>query len=172
MDGETFLEGVLDRPLTLLNDADAAGLAEAALGAARGAAGLVLLLTLGTGIGSAILHDGHLIPNTELGLTPFRDSDIERYAAPSVMRRDGINEREWAERFSEVVALLELLLHPDLMIVSGGITTQWSELTEHVVSQVPLVPARFQNDAGIIGASIAARSGGLTEAPSPRLSIT
>lgn len=126
MDGESFLEGVLRRPVTLINDADAAGLAEGQLGAARGVAGLVLMLTLGTGVGSAILHDGHLIRNTELGLTPFRESNIEQYAAPSVMRREGFDEREWTKRFSEVIALFELLLRPDLIIVSGGITARWS----------------------------------------------
>lgn len=163
MDGENFLEGVLGCPVSLINDADAAGLAEAEMGAARGIDGLVLLLTLGTGIGSALLLDRHLIPNTELGMTPFRGGDnIEHYAAPSVMTRDGIAEREWAERFNEVIALLELLLHPDLIIVSGSITARWSDLAHFVEAQVPVVPAQFRGDAGIIGASIAARPGGQT----------
>lgn len=108
MDGVSFLEGVLRRPVTLVNDADAAELAEAELGVAHGFDGLALLLTLGTGIGSAILNHGYLIPNIELGMTPFRGSDIEQYAAPSVMTRDGIDEREWAERFNEVLSLRAL----------------------------------------------------------------
>jgi polyphosphate glucokinase len=123
------------------------------------------MLTLGTGIGSAILHDGHLIPNTELGLTPFRESDIEQYAAPSVMRREGIDENEWTKRFSEAIALFEQLLRPDLIIVSGGITARRSDISNFVECRVPLVPAHFQDDAGIIGASIFARSGGLANGP-------
>jgi len=171
--GEGFLETVLRRPVKLINDADAAGLAEGQLGAARGVGGLVLMLTLGTGIGSAILHDGHLIPNTELGLTPFRESDIEQYAAPSVMRRGGIGESEWTKRFSEVITLFERLLRPDLIIVSGGITARWSDIANFVKCRVPLVPAHFQDDAGIIGASIFARSGGLTKPQLPqRLTIS
>lgn len=165
MDGETFFEGVLRRPVTLINDADAAGLAEEKWGAARGSDGLVLLLTLGTGIGSAILNCGRLIPNTELGMTPFRGSDIEQYAAPSVMTRDRIDEREWSERLNEVMALVDRLLHPDLIIVSGGITARWSDLADLVECGVPLVPAHFRGDAGIIGASIAARSRGLAISP-------
>ena len=159
MAGEGFLETAFRRPVKLINDADAAGLAEGQLGAARGVAGLVLMLTLGTGVGSAILHDGHLIPNTELGLTPFRESDIEQYAAPSVMRREGFDESEWTKRFSEVIALFEQLLRPDLIIVSGGITARWSDIANSFESRVPLVPAHFQDDAGIIGASIVARFG-------------
>ena len=122
MEGESFFEELLYRPIALINDADTAGLAESRWGAARGVDGLVLLRTLGTGIGSAILHDGRLITNTDLGVTPFRGADIEQYAAPSVMARDGIDEREWANRLNEVVGVFELMLRPDVIVVTGGIT--------------------------------------------------
>jgi polyphosphate glucokinase len=166
MNGVKFLEGWVHRPVTLINDADAAGLAESGLGAARDIDGLVLLLTLGTGIGSALLHDGHLIPNTELGLTPFRGWDTtEHYAAPSAMKRDGISEPEWARRFNEVIDLFQLLLHPDLIIVSGSITARWSDLAHLIEPAAHVVPAEFRGDAGIIGASMAARRQGIGMSP-------
>jgi polyphosphate glucokinase len=104
-----------------------------------------------------------LIPNTELGLTPFRGGDtIEHYAAPSGMKRDGISESEWARRFNEVVALLQLLLHPDLIIVSGSITDRWPDLAHFIEPAAHVVSARFRGDAGIIGASMAANHGPAT----------
>ena len=126
------------------------------------------MLALGTGIGSAILDDGHLIRNTELGPTPFRESDIEQYAAPSVMRRRAIDESEWTKRFCEVIALLELMLRTDLIVVSGGITARWWDIADFVECRVPLVPSHFQDDdAGIIGARIVARSCGLARPQQP-----
>ncbi|HXV71158.1 MAG TPA: ROK family protein [Acidimicrobiia bacterium] len=166
INGVDFLEGVLHRPVTLINDADAAGVAESQLGAARGLDGLVLLLTLGTGIGSALLHKGQLIPNTELGMTPFRGGDtIEHYAAPSAMKRDGISEPEWARRFNEVIARLQLLLHPDLIILSGSITVRWSELAHFIEPDAHVVPGQFRGDGGIVGASMAARRQGVGLSP-------
>jgi polyphosphate glucokinase len=149
----------LGLPVAVLNDADAAGIAENVLGAARDLSGVVLLLTLGTGIGSALFTDGVLVPNTELGHLEFKGADAESYAAARVVN-DGLPEREWAARLSEYLTHIERVLPPDHFILGGGISKNFDQYSDLFDTRATITPARFRNRAGIIGAALAA--GGTT----------
>jgi polyphosphate glucokinase len=153
----------LGRPVRLINDADAAGLAEVAFGAAKGVPGTVLLLTLGTGIGSALLTDGKLLDSTEFGHLPYRRRDAELSVSGAARERRRIGWRRWAREFSEFLALLEKWFWPDLIILSGGVSKEHAKYDRWLKSRAPIVTARFLNTAGIIGAALAA--GGHEEAP-------
>jgi polyphosphate glucokinase len=158
------LEARLGRPVRLVNDADAAGLAEAAFGAARGVPGTVLVLTIGTGIGSALLIDGRLLDSTEFGHVPFRRKDAELWISGAARERRGIGWRRWAGEFSEYLALLEKWFWPDLIILGGGVSKVHARYGKWLKSRAPIVTARFLNTSGIIGAALAA--GGHEGAPS------
>jgi polyphosphate glucokinase len=138
----------------LINDADAAGLAEMRFGAGRGQQGTVLLLTFGTGIGSALFHDGHLFPNAELGHVPWRGKPIERYAAASVRKRARLDWPEWAERVNVCLAVMERLFSPRLIILGGGVSKKAEKFMRHLKTRARVVPARLHNDAGIVGAAM------------------
>jgi polyphosphate glucokinase len=142
--------------VTLMNDADAAGVAEHTFGAADGHAGLVIVLTLGTGIGSAVLHFGKLMPNTELGHLPLHGDDAERYAAESVREKLDLGWDEWGGRVGEYLRMVEELFWPDLFIVGGGVSKRAERFLPHVECRTKIVPARLQNQAGIIGAALGA----------------
>jgi polyphosphate glucokinase len=149
-------------PVTVLNDADAAGLAEMVHGAGRGRGGVVLLLTFGTGIGSALFNDGRLVPNTELGHLHYRGSEsVEQWAAASAREREGLSWKEWAERVDEYLRHLERLFSPDLFILGGGISRKWEKWGGRLAVATEVTPALLQNEAGIVGAAMAAveRSG-------------
>lgn len=156
LDGPKVFGAATGLDVVVLNDADAAGRAETRLGAARGVGGTVLLLALGTGIGSALFVDGHLVPNTELGLVPIHSVDVETYAAPSVVERDGLEPEGWATRFTEVLAMIEDLVFSDLIVVSGGITAEWERYGPQIQSRAPLLTGHFRDDAGLVGAAITA----------------
>jgi polyphosphate glucokinase len=144
--------------VAVLNDADAAGLAEARFGAAKGQGGVVIMLTLGTGIGTAVLIDGKLVPNTELGHLEIDGRDAETRASDSARGRDDLDWQHWAKRLSKYVRHLEALLWPDMIIFGGGVSKKsekWLPLVRHV--RTPMVPATLANDAGIIGAALWAR---------------
>lgn len=155
-DAESDLNRRFDGPVRVLNDADAAGIAENAHGAARGLQGVVILLTLGTGIGSAILTDGVLVPNTELGHLEFKGSDAEHYAAARVVN-EGLDQAEWAMRLNEYLQYLERILPPDYFILGGGISKNFDQFAAALDTRADVVPARFRNRAGIIGAALATR---------------
>lgn len=157
LDGAAVLARHVGRPIRLLNDGDAAALAEARFGAAHGA-GTVLVLTFGTGIGSGLLVDGHLAPNTELGHLRFGDSDLETYAAASVIARDGLDDAAWSARANAVMAHLCEVLAPTRIVVGGGISERFEQLRLGVGVPAPVVPARLGNDAGIVGAALAVAS--------------
>lgn len=143
-------------PIEVLNDADAAGLAEVRYGAARDVAGVVLILTFGTGIGSALFVGGRLVPNTELGHIEVDGEDGEDGAAASVRERLGLSWPEWAARVERYLQRLERFLWPDLIVVGGGVSKRadkWLPLISH---RTPIVPAQLQNAAGIVGAALAA----------------
>ncbi|MDA8238339.1 MAG: ROK family protein [Chloroflexi bacterium] len=161
--GREALEARLGRPVRLVNDADAAGLAEVAFGAAKAVAGTVLLLTIGTGIGSALLIDGTLLDSTEFGHVTFRRRDAEQWISGSARERRGIGWRRWAGEFSEFLALLEAWFWPDLIILGGGVSKEHAKYARWLKSRAPIVTARFLNTAGIIGAALAA--GGDPAAP-------
>jgi polyphosphate glucokinase len=138
------------------NDADAAGLAEVAFGAARGNRGVVVVVTLGTGIGTALVHDGRLVPNTELGHLPLHGDDAEKYAAEMVREREDLSFEEWGGRVGEYLRMVEELLWPDLFVLGGGISKKADKFDEFLQCNTPVVPARLLNQAGIVGAALQA----------------
>lgn len=144
-------------PVTVINDADAAGIAEMGLGAAKGKQGVVLVLTIGTGIGSALFIDGRLVPNTELGHLQFKGASAERYCSNLTRKREDLSWREWGGRFNEYLLHLQRLFSPDTIILGGGQSKKYDKFQEFLTVEAEILPAQMLNDAGIIGAAIAAR---------------
>jgi polyphosphate glucokinase len=142
--------------IIVLNDADAAGIAEARFGAARDVAGVVILLTFGTGIGSALLIDGTLVPNTELGHLEFRGHDAEKRAAASVREDEGLSFKKWAERVNAYMSHVERLFTPDLFVVGGGVSKDSEKWVPLLTLNTPVKTAELLNNAGIVGAAMAA----------------
>jgi polyphosphate glucokinase len=147
----------LGRPVTVLNDADAAGAAEMAFGAGRNQSGVVCVLTFGTGIGSALFLDGRLVPNTEFGHLQIRDKDAETRASDHARDAEGLSWDKWAGRVQEYLEWLERLLTPNLFIIGGGVSRKADKFLPYLHISTPLVPATLQNDAGIVGAALATR---------------
>jgi polyphosphate glucokinase len=146
------------RVLTV-NDADAAGYAETVYGTAHGQGGIVLVITLGTGIGSCLVVDGTLVPNTELGHLEIDGYDAEDRAADSARERDGLSWAEWAERLQRYFRVVEDLLWPDLIVVGGGVSKKHEEFLPLLELRTPIVPAALRNTAGIVGAASLASRG-------------
>ena len=142
---------------TLVNDADAAGLAEMAFGAGRGQNGTVILLTLGTGIGSAIFHRGNLLPNTEFGHLDMKGRDAEHRASDAARQREDLSWKKYAKRLNRYLQEMEKLFWPDLFIVGGGISKQSEKFLPLLTIETPIVPAELLNDAGIVGAALAVK---------------
>jgi polyphosphate glucokinase len=142
--------------VVVLNDADAAGIAEQRFGAAKGVDGVVMLLTFGTGIGSALLMNGVLVPNTELGHLELDGHDAETRAAASVRDEHGMSYRKWAKRVNAYMQHVESLFTPDLFVVGGGVSKNADKWVPLLELRTPVVPAQLLNDAGIVGAAIAA----------------
>ncbi len=155
-DADALLSDRLGRAVHLVNDADAAGVAEARFGAARGRAGLVLLTTLGTGIGSALVVDGVLLPNSELGHLEVGAREMEVWAADSARQRDDLSWEQWAERLQTSYRTLEDLLWPDLFVVGGGVSKHADSFLPLLDLRTEIVPATLRNKAGIIGAALLA----------------
>ena len=162
---DTLFADALDRRLVIGNDADAAGLAEMRFGAGRGQGGTVLMLTLGTGIGSAIFLDGALVPNTELGHLQLRGKDAERRAAASVKETKGLSWHAWSKRLAEYVDEIDALFWPDLVIIGGGISKDADKFIHELPSRVKCVPAELRNQAGIVGAAMLAAEAARLTAP-------
>jgi polyphosphate glucokinase len=141
------------RPVSLLNDADAAGLAEVYFGAAQGHPGLVILTTLGTGIGSALVYNGVLVPNSELGHLEIDGFDAEKRAAASARTNEALSWGTYIKRLQRYYETLELLFTPDLIVVGGGISKSADKFLPHLRLTAPIVPARLRNQAGIVGAA-------------------
>ena len=142
--------------VTVLNDADAAGIAEARFGAAQGQSGVVILLTFGTGIGSALLIDGKLVPNTELGHLELDGHDAETRASAAVKDREDMSYPKWAKRVQRYMAHLEHLFTPDLFVVGGGVSKDSEKWIPLLDLHAPVRPAQLLNNAGIVGAAMAA----------------
>jgi polyphosphate glucokinase len=142
--------------VTVLNDADAAGLAEVRYGAAKDVSGVVLVLTFGTGIGSGVFLDGALVPNTELGHIEVDGHDAERRAAYSAKERHELSWAKWAERVQRYMSQLEALFSPDLFVVGGGVSKKSEKWVPLLDLQAPVRPAELLNNAGIVGAALAA----------------
>lgn len=153
LEAERLFEQVLERDIHFVNDADAAGVAEAHFGAARGVDGLVIVTTLGTGIGSAFLYDGVLIPNTELGHLEITGEDAERRASYAAKERDGLDWARWAKRLQRFYSHVEFLFSPELFVVGGGVSKSHSEFLPLLDLSTPIVPAALRNNAGILGAA-------------------
>ena len=138
-----------------LNDADAAGMAEMRFGVGRQHShGVVILITIGTGIGSAIFVDGKLVPNTEFGHMEIRGKDAERRASDAARKRKDLSWKEWAERFSEFLNRLEILFWPDLFVLGGGISKETEKYLHFLKVRTKIVPAELENQAGIVGAAL------------------
>jgi polyphosphate glucokinase len=153
-DAKALFEEATGRPVGVVNDADAAGIAEVRFGAGKDRHGVVLLVTLGTGIGSALFVDGTLVPNTELGHLPLHHGDAEDWAAESVREDDDLSWKEWGHRLSDYMELVEKLLWPNLIIIGGGVSRKSEKFLPHVRARTEVVPAQLLNDAGIVGAAL------------------
>ena len=154
---QQMLEGRLGRPILVINDADAAGVAEVAYGAGKGQPGVVLLLDLGTGIGSALFVNGQLVPNMQLGHLEFHCRDAETRLSPAARTRRKISWKTWGPEFNELLARYEEYVWPDLIILGGGAAKAFSKFEKFLKTSAPLVLAAMGNTAGIVGA---ARVGG------------
>jgi len=143
---------------TMINDADAAGLAEMKFGAGKGQPGTVIMLTLGTGIGTAIFYRGNLLPNTEFGHLDMKGKDAEHRAADAVRQREDLSWKKYAKRLNKYLAAMEKLFWPDLFVIGGGISKESEKYVPLLKIETPVVPAQLLNEAGIIGAALAVRS--------------
>jgi polyphosphate glucokinase len=155
-DVDALFTSVIGEDVFVLNDADAAGIAEARFGAARDVAGVVILLTFGTGIGSALLVDGKLVPNTELGHLELDGHDAETRAAASARDREKLSYKRWAKRVSRYMSHVEKLFTPDLFVVGGGVSKEADKWVPYLELHTPIKPAQLLNNAGIVGAAMAA----------------
>jgi polyphosphate glucokinase len=143
------------QPVTVLNDADAAGLAEEKFGAGRDNTGVIVLLTFGTGIGSAVIHNGALLPNTEFGHIEVGGKEAEHRAASSVKENKGWSYERWAKEVTRVLVAIENAIWPDLFIAGGGISRKAEKWIPLLANRTPIVAATLLNTAGIVGAAMA-----------------
>src|SRR3954469_11671412 len=153
-DADALFTEATGRDVKVVNDADAAGLAEVRYGAAKGRRGLVIMTTLGTGIGSAPVYDGVLVPNSELGHLEIDGHDAESRAASSVREREDLSWHDWAKRLTAYYRKLEYLFSPDLFVVGGGVSKKADKFLPLIEIETEIVPAQLLNDAGIIGAAL------------------
>lgn len=144
-------------PVHVLNDADAAGLAEMAFGAGKDQKGVVLMVTIGTGLGTVLFTDGKLVPNLELGHIELNGEDAEVRATDAARKRDKLSWKKWGKRFDFYLTSLEKLLWPDLIILGGGVIKKYEEFVPFLTVKAKVVPAQFLNDAGIVGAALSAK---------------
>ena len=151
---EAVLTEMLGQPVHLLNDADAAGLAEMRFGAAGEHQGTILMLTLGTGLGSALFINGTLVPNTEFGHLLMHGDSAERYMTNSARKRERLSWAEWAARINEYLTMTDHLLSPDLYILGGGVSKKHQKFLPMLAANAPILPAKLRNRAGIVGAAI------------------
>lgn len=144
---------------TMINDADAAGLAEMKFGAGKGQPGTVIMITLGTGIGTAIFYHGNLLPNAEFGHLDMNGKDAEHRASDAVRQREELSWKKYAKRLNKYLTAMDKLFWPDLFIVGGGISKESEKFIPLLKLETPVVTAQFLNEAGIVGAALAARKG-------------
>jgi polyphosphate glucokinase len=154
--GETLAAQALARPVLLLNDADAAGIAEMRFGNGRGCRGTAIMLTFGTGIGTALFVDGKLYPNSELGHLELRGMDAEKWASAGARSAERLDFPAWSERVSEYLLALHKLLWPDVFILGGAVSERFNEFAPLLRSPAELRPAHFAGQAGVVGAAMAA----------------
>lgn len=167
LEAEALFERAIGRGIHFVNDADAAGYAETRYGAAKGVDGLVLLTTLGTGIGTALLYNGVLIPNSELGHLELHGKDAEKRASFAAKERGELSWAEWAKRLQKYYTHLELLFSPDLFIVGGGVSKLYQEFLPLLSLKTEIVPAVHRNNAGILGSAALATEPVVPVVPQP-----
>ncbi|MGA1550647.1 MAG: polyphosphate--glucose phosphotransferase [Ilumatobacteraceae bacterium] len=155
-DAASAFSEAVGRPVVVVNDADAAGIAEMSFGAGRGRSGLVITLTLGTGIGSGMFMDGVLVPNTEFGHLEFRGESVERYAAASAMEREELDWEDWADRVGKFLDMVDRLFSPDMVILGGGVSREPERWFHRIDTRFETVIAAMANHAGVVGAAMAA----------------
>jgi polyphosphate glucokinase len=153
LEAEKLFEEALGRDIHFVNDADAAGVAEVRYGAAKDVPGLVLLTTLGTGIGSALIYNGTLVPNSELGHLQIGGRDAEKGASFAAKERRHLSWAAWAKRLQRYYSHLELLFSPDLILVGGGVSKSHEKFLPLLKLSAPIIPAELRNNAGILGAA-------------------
>lgn len=161
----------IGRPVQIINDADAAGLAEMAYGAGEGQLGTIILLTIGTGIGSALFIDGQLVPNLELGHLEMHGRDSETLVSGAARVRRKRGWKRWGVEFSQYIARLEFYFSPDLLIFGGGVSKEYGKWSRYVQTRAPVVTATFLNTSGIIGAAYAAGASHQPGATHPRREV-
>jgi polyphosphate glucokinase len=161
LDAAALLSEATGCPVCVINDADAAGVAEMRFGAGRGRNGVVLVVTIGTGLGTALFSDGHLLPNAELGHVELDGGDAELRASDAARTREKLTWRKWGKRFNRYLQYLESLFWPDLIILGGGSSKQFERFASYLELQAEVVPAQMLNEAGIVGAALVAASGAL-----------
>jgi polyphosphate glucokinase len=156
LNAEELLSRATGCPVTVINDADAAGMAEMAFGAGKNQPGTIIMITLGTGIGSAVFCNGQLVPNTELGHLEMKGEDAEKRASDAAREREDLSWKKYAKRLDSYLLLVEKLFWPDLFILGGGISKNSDKYLPFLTVGAPVVPATFLNEAGIVGAALAA----------------
>jgi polyphosphate glucokinase len=154
-DATALFGAATGQPCRVLNDADAAGIAEMRFGAGQGRDGVVIMITLGTGIGFALFNDGVLLPNTELGHLEMNGRDAEHQASARVRDEEDLSWKKWAERVDQYLDMVDHLLWPDLVIIGGGVSKKAEKFFPYLDTRAELVPAELQNEAGIVGAALA-----------------
>jgi polyphosphate glucokinase len=142
------------RRVSVVNDADAAGIAEMRFGVGEGRMDTVLLLTLGTGVGSALFYKGVLYPNTEFGHLPLHGGPAEKYVAASIRKAEDLSWHAWGRRLNEYLGILELILQPELIVLGGGVSAKSEKYFKYLKTAAPVVAAEFENEAGIVGAAL------------------
>jgi len=150
---DKFLSEKTHLPTFVINDADAAGVGEIRFGGGKGKNGVLMLITLGTGIGTALFVNGHLVPNTELGHLEFKGGDAELYASDAARVREDLSWKDWAKRVNEYLIHVESLFSPDLVVIGGGASKKEDKIFQHFTLKTPVVAATLKNQAGIIGAA-------------------
>jgi polyphosphate glucokinase len=156
VDGPAFVGQSLQRPVVFLNDADAAGVAEVKWGAGRGSRGVVIMLTFGTGIGTALFADGKLLPNTELGHMEVQGMEAEKWTSAQVRTVQKLDWPAWIERVNVYLAQMYALFWPDMFILGGAVSERFNEFAPLLRSEAQIRPAHFAGQAGVIGAALAA----------------
>jgi polyphosphate glucokinase len=158
VEADILFSDITGRECHLINDADAAGLAEIKYGKGNQQSGTVVLVTIGTGLGTALFRDGKLVPNMELGHIKVKKKTAEHYASDAVRKAEGLKWKKWGKRFSKYLKRLEELIWPDLIILGGGASKKFHKYEKKLKNKTTVVPAELLNEAGIIGAALAVES--------------
>ena len=151
-----YIKKITKRKTCIINDADAAGLAEMSFGAGKNRGGVVLLVTIGTGLGTALFTDGYLLPNCEMGHLELNGVEAEWYASDAARKRENLSWKKWGQRFNRYLVTMEKLLWLDLIILGGGVSKKFELYKSYITVQAEVLPAQMLNEAGIVGAAVGA----------------